>query len=450
MSTSAIRRSLSAAALVLAAAPLRADTLKVPSQFESIQAAVDVAVAGDTVLVSKGTYSENVVVLTAGITLKGKSAIVNGGYTGDCILVQAADVAIEGFTLVNGGGAPLKSAPGDGTPTGGLHVTGTGASISKLTVSACEAYGIFLNGTGSVEKCTVDACNGDGIRVDTDDIMGQATTTISKNTVTRCDAGITAADGPFLIEKNTCELNESSGLSVSIPALEGFPAIQPTTVSKNEARYNDDDGLFVDKQSGPPLVVDKNICEHNDAGCEVSGFVLEITGNTFDDNNFGGLFVLATGCTVSKNKVRGNGDVGIFVGSGSIFDDGSTSDGSNVFVQDTVQDNGGDGIHIVSSSNSVDVCTFKDNLGDGVDVDDGASDNALTENKITGNTHDGIDNSGQLTLIIGNTSKDNGGADLAGAGDGTGTVDKASADNVVGDGSDFSTTGELELATIVF
>src|SRR5215475_12116775 len=48
---------LSCAALLLVAAPSRAGTIKVPSQFDTIQAGIDNAADGDTVQVSKGVYN---------------------------------------------------------------------------------------------------------------------------------------------------------------------------------------------------------------------------------------------------------------------------------------------------------------------------------------------------------------------------------------------------------
>jgi hypothetical protein len=73
-----------------------------------------------------------------------------------------------------------------------------------------------------------------------------------------------------------------------------------------------------------------------------------------------------------------------------------------------------------------------DNLGDGLVVGLAAQnqDVTLDHNTVTGNNHDGIDNSGDNTVITGNTCKKNGGNDLAGTGDGGGTVDNASAGNV--------------------
>jgi len=75
-----VRSPLVALAVFLMATPSHADTLKVPADFETFQAAGDAAGLGDTVLVSKGTYNENVALSTAGIVLKGKKATIHGGF----------------------------------------------------------------------------------------------------------------------------------------------------------------------------------------------------------------------------------------------------------------------------------------------------------------------------------------------------------------------------------
>ena len=56
--------------LGLAALPSRAATVRVPSDQPTIQAGVDVATEGDTVLVAEGTYYER------GITIQGRGIVL--------------------------------------------------------------------------------------------------------------------------------------------------------------------------------------------------------------------------------------------------------------------------------------------------------------------------------------------------------------------------------------
>src|SRR5262249_22706679 len=67
-----------AAAILLVCGPAEAGTLAVPStSFPTIQSAIDAAVAGDTVLVSKGTYVEALdVKAKTGIVLKAAGKVV--------------------------------------------------------------------------------------------------------------------------------------------------------------------------------------------------------------------------------------------------------------------------------------------------------------------------------------------------------------------------------------
>lgn len=82
-------------------------TLRVPQDYPSIQAAVDAASAGDTVLVKSGTYFESVR-LKSGIRLLGSGAtwtiLDGGGVAGKLVdFSGATDVVVEGFTFQNVG-----------------------------------------------------------------------------------------------------------------------------------------------------------------------------------------------------------------------------------------------------------------------------------------------------------------------------------------------------------
>jgi len=56
--------------IFLSSAPMEAATIHVPDDFPTIQAAIDAAAEGDTVLVAPGTYEENIDFIGKNITVK--------------------------------------------------------------------------------------------------------------------------------------------------------------------------------------------------------------------------------------------------------------------------------------------------------------------------------------------------------------------------------------------
>jgi len=85
--------------------PVKATIRHVPQEYSTIQAAVNAAQAGDTIEVSAGTYSENVLV-TVSVTIVGENAmttIVDGGAADTVFRIQANNVQIRQLTIRNGG-----------------------------------------------------------------------------------------------------------------------------------------------------------------------------------------------------------------------------------------------------------------------------------------------------------------------------------------------------------
>jgi parallel beta-helix repeat protein len=78
------------------------DTVRVPEDYETIQAGVNAASSGDLVLVAPGTYPEQVVVSTPDVTIRGRDrnqVILDGGFErGNGIEVIADGVALENLT----------------------------------------------------------------------------------------------------------------------------------------------------------------------------------------------------------------------------------------------------------------------------------------------------------------------------------------------------------------
>lgn len=118
-----------AAALLLCVSPASGDILTVPGQYPTIAAATDAAVNGDIVVVSPGTYVENVSVISKNIT------IVSASSSADTILDGNLNQDLGEFS--------------------GFTVLGTLGFASDLEVTDC----VFDGGGVDVENCVIDFSN---------------------------------------------------------------------------------------------------------------------------------------------------------------------------------------------------------------------------------------------------------------------------------------------------
>ncbi len=82
--------------------------------YTTIQSAIDAAKTGDVISVAEGTYLENIVVKTNGISITGKNkekTVIDGKKTGSAIKIeQANNVKVSGFTVQNSGGSGQSDA----------------------------------------------------------------------------------------------------------------------------------------------------------------------------------------------------------------------------------------------------------------------------------------------------------------------------------------------------
>ena len=128
--------------LAMSAAPATATTIHVPADQPTIQAGIDVATAGDTVLVACGTYYEHDVVMLAGISL------VGSGSDADCVTIDAqqqgrvlfcdglaAETRVRNLTLT-GGMAVGSDSAGWG---GGLFCTSANLLVRNVALVGNEA-----------------------------------------------------------------------------------------------------------------------------------------------------------------------------------------------------------------------------------------------------------------------------------------------------------------------
>lgn len=110
-------------------------TLRVPAEYASIQAAVDAANPGDTVLIAPGTYQEEVFVTTPGITIAGEDrvgVVLDGGsFLGTGITVTADDVVVRTLTAQNY------------VSNGVMFSRVTGFTMTDIHAIANGAYGLY-------------------------------------------------------------------------------------------------------------------------------------------------------------------------------------------------------------------------------------------------------------------------------------------------------------------
>lgn len=147
---------------LLAGLPSQAAELAVPGDFDTVQAAIDAAVAGDVVFVEPGTYVENLTLKT-GVDVRGREAARTLLQAADsdqpAVLVSDADELVFGnFTLqapavgvdvIDSTEVQIVSTIIDGAGTVGMRVDATSQVDSLNTV--------FFENVVAVNRSTVDA-----------------------------------------------------------------------------------------------------------------------------------------------------------------------------------------------------------------------------------------------------------------------------------------------------
>lgn len=104
--------------LLLVFLAIGGSVLLVPQEYGTIQSAVDAAADGDTVLVSPGTYTENIEILGKSLDLTSESGcdetVIDGSSSGAVVFVDCPDdtVLIKGFEIMHGSASGVRDFNG--------------------------------------------------------------------------------------------------------------------------------------------------------------------------------------------------------------------------------------------------------------------------------------------------------------------------------------------------
>ena len=180
-----------------------AKTIYVPTDYPTIQQAVDNATDGDTILVLNGTYHEHVKIQKT-ITLIGEDkekTIIDGDGSGDCIYIPSDggfDITIKNLTIRNGeNGIKVDTVSKSNIVienniikenTHGIYMDSCFGQVIKSNYITSNTYGIriYQGMRNEISENTVDS-NSYGIYLDTN----VKYCTVSKNAVSNNDEGIT-------------------------------------------------------------------------------------------------------------------------------------------------------------------------------------------------------------------------------------------------------------------
>jgi parallel beta-helix repeat protein len=182
--------------------------------YKTIQAAVNAASTGNTILVSSGTYIENVNIAKT-LTLKaasGATPIVDANKKYPGIWVKASNVRVEGFTIQNGGS--LYS---------GIYVAATGATIVNNKISGC-GWGIYLiSSTGcTLQGNTVSGATTNGISLVSSKNNVVTTSTTSGDKVGLMISGTSTGNVLYLNDFKDTTISVVAGNTFNTPTKQSY------------------------------------------------------------------------------------------------------------------------------------------------------------------------------------------------------------------------------------
>ncbi|MFH1724261.1 MAG: right-handed parallel beta-helix repeat-containing protein [Elusimicrobiota bacterium] len=350
----AVTASGLAGALLLAlAGSALAATLNVPGDYPTIQAGIDAAQSGDTVLVAPGDYTESVA-LKAEVALRGSGAEATT-LRGDGSWYGMPDTQHSGWTYTILGA--------DGSSISGLAITGSTVGILNWRRTPAEITG--------------------------NDVSGNVT------------------HGIFNVESSPRIADNRIGENGYSTNFQTFPSLGQNPPRPHAGVYN---------YGSSPGIYENTIVDNGHTGVFnfASGSAPEITGNAIDGNAYSGVFnYYYAAPVIAGNSLSGNGRTGVknYRSSAEISGNEASGNGragvensysSPVITGNVLNGNGRDGVENRDSDATV---IGNVSMGNGRDgIENSRSSPLIANNLLAGNLRSGIESRYDCSPIITNNT----------------------------------------------
>jgi len=300
---------LSLMPFILLPHPAPAAIIHIPADQLSIQAGIDAALEGDTVLVWPGEWIERIdfcgkditvgsLFLTTGDTTCIAATVIDGDDLGGvvtCVNGETAAALLCGFTLTNGRGLGSESA----YAAGGITCRGSSPRLSALIVSGNESIGDFGCGGGIV--CSEQAAP-------------LITGVILTGNTAPYGGGIACLNAQPLLQQVAIDSNSASsggGLYCT-----GFPSpcLEDVVIRGNHSTGDTGGGITCCDDATPVLtrvLIEGNLSEWNGGGiCCLNGGSPLLNEVQLLDNSAGhaggGIYCEQTTLAAYDTQIRGN------------------------------------------------------------------------------------------------------------------------------------------------